>query len=1088
MSDFCDYKKLNADPEYRQALEDYYNELYAYEKSGKNLNKLKKKLSELYKYTDNDKKLKKHLDEVVIDESGDLDLNKLNEQYEGGFYTPEAMFQQMEEIDPSLSVFPEIKEDYKNLTGMVDENPDNVNKVEIEYTKEQESNTQSKYNEDDIPQQEKEFIDNEKTKTTEIDEPDADKQTVKREVAASYSKKDVERTKSRIKMGLDRIARNTGVERLSSKLGRFSPTSMIVSSSDSGVLKYFGAIAMRMNNPKAYSKDKVANIQDAAGLRKQRLSVQYNEAMSDIVERIKAKPKTTDNPYYGNTLLTSHKYNLRNQFQEKEVRGVWNRYNELFSEYKAVNSENTELKNKLFEELTNDQTLKQKLLNGDKVIPEAVDAFFIQKNLFDEINSSEYDLGVDRAISPDLGVGSELPRVIKTQNIQNVINQGVSKKEFTRLIRQSILNAQPWLENAKSKKKEGKLVIDLIADGYASGLYNKALNGKDLNQDLLNAITSGETNDFIKLLEKEGSREVFGDLDTDTLKELLDSIKNRKEKAKDKAQRRESEGQKENDYITDTREYRRMFLDETTQVQVNGKTLRFQDLIEQNPEILLMNEINKHSGYLGAAQAGIKDFKSWINSVEDDLRIETQLKGQTEKSLKDLERHIEIVRGYERNILGEADFDQNTSLQQTFRALRMHQVIMTMGRLFFSQMMEMAKIMSYEGIGNTLKQVPAIMNTAGFLRSSKFSQGQKNNKVRNLLDMGLSPQLNKQSIHIAGYEENLNIDGFSSTKLNNINTQLDRVAEWSMAFNNFMDTRLRTMGYLATMDSLNKYATGSDSVKKQMKNRIYNEKRLNLDGFSQTDIDDFADLFNKYGLQDNGKFNGLDLATIYSDFDNDPNLKKTFDRYVLYLSQMNKRQFTAKEYSNLPLVQVDPWYKTVFQFRDHGIASLSEEFVYNQQSGQSLVATKFLTYGIMMGALVYMGQLYTGSIGREDQDEYLNKMLTWDKILAAATARLGFAAPFTATADQVLTSVFAQDAMFDYRFSGLGSDWLDGIPVLSTFDNTVYLTQLVASPMTGADLSNKELNGALSLFLSNHPGINTFKKSMASTLNTNSEE
>lgn len=1087
MSDFCDYKKLNANPEYRKALEEYYNELYAYEKSGKNLDKLRKKLSELYKYTENDKKLKKHLDEVVIDESGDLDLNKLNEQYENGFYTPQAIYSQMEEIDPSLSVFPEIKEDYMNLTGMVDENPDNVKEVEVNYSKEQE-NKESTYNEDNIPEQEKQFIDNEKTKTTELDEKDANQQTVKREVAANYSKKDVERTKSRIRMGLDRVAKNTSVERLSSKLGRFSPTSMIVSSSDSGVLKYFGAVAMRMNNPKTYQKNGNVNIQDVAGLRKQRLSVQYNKGMNDIVEKIKSNQKTPDNPYYGNTLLTSHKYNLRNQFQEVEVRGVWNRYNQLYAEYKAVDKNNPELKSKLLNELTNEATLRQKLLNGDKVIPEAVDAFFLQKNLFDEINSSEYDIGVDRAISPDLGIGSELPRVIKTQNIQNVINQGVSKKEFRQLIKQSILNAQPWLADVKSKKKEGKLVIDLIADGYSSGLFNKALNGQELNQNVLNAITSGDTNDFIKILETEGSRDIFGDLDTDTLKELLDSIKNRKEKAKDKATRREGEGEKESDFITDTREYKRMFLDETTEVQVNGKNLRFQDLIEQNPEILLMNEINKHSGYYGAAKSGIKDFKSWINSIEDDLRIETQLKGQTEKSLKQLERHIEIVRGYERNVLGEADFDQNTSLQQTFRALRMHQVITTMGRLFFSQMMEMAKIMSYEGIGNTLRQVPAVMNTAGFLRSSKFNQAQKNNKVRNLLEMGLSPQLNQQSIHIAGYEENLNIDGFSSTKLNNVNTQLDRAAEWSMAFNNFMDTRLRTMGYLATMDSLNKYAKGDNSVKQSMKNRMYNETRLNLDGFSQKDIDAFSDMFNKYGLEHNGNFNGLDLGRIYSEFDDNPDLKNTFDRYVLYLSQMNKRQFTAKEYSNLPLVQVDPWYKTVFQFRDHGIASLSEEFVYNQQSGQSLVATKFITYGITMGALVYMGQLYTGSIGREDQEEYLNKMLTWDKILAAATARLGFAAPFTATADQVLTTVFAQDAMFDYRFSGLGSDWLDGIPVLSTFDNTVYLTQLAASPMTGADLSNSELNGALSLFLSNHPGVNTFKKSMASTLNTNSEE
>ncbi len=130
-----------------------------------------------------------------------------------------------------------------------------------------------------------------------------------------------------------------------------------------------------------------------------------------------------------------------------------------------------------------------------------------------------------------------------------------------------------------------------------------------------------------------------------------------------------------------------------------------------------------------------------------------------------------------------------------------------------------------------------------------------------------------------------------------------------------------------------------------------------------------------------------------------------------------------------------PWLETeagkvIFQFRQFGIMAYQRQTLAQYQIGDSDAIGRGMVAAVPFGMMQYMAATYLNSLGRDDRDEYLDKMLTPDRMAIAAFSRASFS-----SIGPVIYDSFAATAGFEtlggFRSSGLESDPLLGNPTFS---------------------------------------------------------
>jgi len=130
-----------------------------------------------------------------------------------------------------------------------------------------------------------------------------------------------------------------------------------------------------------------------------------------------------------------------------------------------------------------------------------------------------------------------------------------------------------------------------------------------------------------------------------------------------------------------------------------------------------------------------------------------------------------------------------------------------------------------------------------------------------------------------------------------------------------------------------------------------------------------------------------------------------------------------------------PWLETeagkvIFQFRQFGIMAYNRQTLAQAQIGDSEAFVRGMAAAVPIGAMQYMAATYLNSIGRDDRDEYLAKMMTPERMGIAAFSRASFS-----SIGPVIYDSFAATAGFEtlggFRSSGLESDPLLGNPTFS---------------------------------------------------------
>ena len=194
--------------------------------------------------------------------------------------------------------------------------------------------------------------------------------------------------------------------------------------------------------------------------------------------------------------------------------------------------------------------------------------------------------------------------------------------------------------------------------------------------------------------------------------------------------------------------------------------------------------------------------------------------------------------------------------------------------------------------------------------------------------------------------------------------------------------------------------------------------------------------------------------------------------FVYTIDRWSRRVIQENDIGNMAEWMTTDMGKTLIQFRSFMAVSYTKQFMAGVQSFDfdTFAAWSLST---LFGGLSYIAQTSINSVGRDDQQEFLDERLSMNAIGAAAFQRAGYSSVFPGAIDTSM-SLVGFDPVFAYgRTTGLASGFLTGNPTVSTLDSgTKAIRGLVAPMGSDYDYSKKDLAAQFTLLpFSNMLGI-----------------
>lgn len=145
----------------------------------------------------------------------------------------------------------------------------------------------------------------------------------------------------------------------------------------------------------------------------------------------------------------------------------------------------------------------------------------------------------------------------------------------------------------------------------------------------------------------------------------------------------------------------------------------------------------------------------------------------------------------------------------------------------------------------------------------------------------------------------------------------------------------------------------------------------------------------------------------------------------------------------------------IMQFRKFSFAAFTNNLLFNANLARrgDMRAMNYFLMSSMFAATVYAVQEKVRAIGRSDQDEYLERRLSWDSIAKSSFARSGYSSILPMMLDSPPVSFFTGGGLFDFRSSGQPSAGWTSNPTLSLLDDI----QKGARGVLGPSLDDREM-------------------------------
>lgn len=222
-------------------------------------------------------------------------------------------------------------------------------------------------------------------------------------------------------------------------------------------------------------------------------------------------------------------------------------------------------------------------------------------------------------------------------------------------------------------------------------------------------------------------------------------------------------------------------------------------------------------------------------------------------------------------------------------------------------------------------------------------------------------------------------------------------------------------------------------------------KILNDLGLGAQELERFGQLVSKMQLDGRGIVKNLNVAQLQK---MDP---EGFDQLGAWLGRMGRTVIVDQSPGTIPRWMGDSPFRLLGQFRGFEMASHAANTLHNIKMGPGYAAQSAVLAGAW-GLGIYSLQTYLRSIGRDDQDEYLQKSFSPLKLAAGTITKSGDAGLMPMAFDTAYTpagwATGTESPFSNARSTGLGAS-IVGTPVISTADDMFTSGEDIVKALAG---------------------------------------
>ncbi len=423
---------------------------------------------------------------------------------------------------------------------------------------------------------------------------------------------------------------------------------------------------------------------------------------------------------------------------------------------------------------------------------------------------------------------------------------------------------------------------------------------------------------------------------------------------------------------------------------------------------------------------GIHSPSQWEDLMSQARAVGDRLGHDPMATAKEVERMTFIYDAI-RGTLGATD---RGKLGSFLRILRDYNFVRVMNQVGFAQVGETWRLVSEFGIKASMDAMPAYRE---FVRSARTGQldDQFAREIEHMASPGTDMIRGKQFMTVDDFGNHVGADGWKSAEigvkaLTHATSLISGMGPLTV-YQQRWAAKAAVTRFIYDAEgkmALNMKRMALLGVDKEMAGKIRTEITKNLGTFVDQET-------------------GREMKTLNLE-KWDPTARHSFEYAI---DGWTRRAIHENDVGQLSMVLGSNMGRLMAQFRMFMIGSYAKNTL-NALHMRDGVAVSNVLGSTAMAGLLYVAQTYLQSIGRSDQQKFLDKRLSTGAIGAAAFQRAGYSSVAPMGID-IGTFALGLDPLFDARVSGSPSQGIVSNPTVSLFDNAMKATHGIAGAALG---------------------------------------
>ena len=390
--------------------------------------------------------------------------------------------------------------------------------------------------------------------------------------------------------------------------------------------------------------------------------------------------------------------------------------------------------------------------------------------------------------------------------------------------------------------------------------------------------------------------------------------------------------------------------------------LKLTDLVETDSAVLMRRYVSNMSANIGLAKHADISSPSELKALLDEVEL-----GHPDTGLDDRKKAEQWLKQlYKQPVYGQ----ESGNWERGFRLAAKFNYNAGMGMAAFAAVGELGRSVAQNGMRNTIRQIPEF---GTFLKTIRKVDAESDNLVAEVNAFGAAigeeSTMSLLNTHIdedmlaRGERDAL---GIAETLMDSTTRVMQRISLMAP-----VDKTLRQVAFTSSVDAMFRHFRDGSALKWDLK-----ELGLSSAQMEMIKKEMMVEGRRKSGFMDRTVSLGLDQW--------DPD---TADLFVSAMVRKNGRD-VQKSLVGEDMVMLDhPVAKILFQFRRFGLTSFikhTHHDIYQMKQGNWGTTSLGIMYSSILAGLAYSSRTYVQSVGRDDQDAFLEERLAPEAVIANA--------------------------------------------------------------------------------------------------------